>query len=126
MEFFDTNILVYAVDPSESQRQPVALELVRSAIQSQSLVISTQVILEFYATALRRKLMAPAMATELLQEWAGVGAVSTTSELLWHAFEVQQRFGFSIWDATVVQAALDARCDILYSEDCSTIKRSVR
>jgi predicted nucleic acid-binding protein len=117
MEFFDTNILVYAVDKGERQRRPMALELVRRAMQAQSFVISTQVMLEFYAVALRRRLMEPALATELLREWAGAGAVSTTPESLWHAFELQQRFGFSIWDAMIVQAALDAHCEVLYSED---------
>jgi predicted nucleic acid-binding protein len=117
MEFFDTNVLVYAVDASEARRRPAALELIRRAMQAQSFMISTQVMLEFYAVALRRKLMQPAFATELLREWASAGAVSTTPESLWHGFELQQRFGFSIWDAMIVQAALDAHCEILYSED---------
>jgi predicted nucleic acid-binding protein len=117
MEFFDTNILVYAVDPGEPERRPIALEAVRQAMQAQSFVISTQVMLEFYATALRRKLMTPTMATELLREWGAVGAVSTTPESLWHGFELQQRYGFSIWDAMIVQGALDAQCEVLYSED---------
>lgn len=117
MEFFDTNILVYAVDTTERQRRPAAIELIRQAMRGQSFMISTQVMLEFYAVVLRRKLMEPALATQLLREWAAAGAVSATPESLWHAFELQQRFGLSIWDATIVQAALDAQCEVLYSED---------
>ena len=116
MRFFDTNVLVYAIDRTEPQRMAVARERVREAMQSQSLVISTQVMLEFYAVALRRQLAAPETVTALLREWAE-GAISTTPDLLWRAFEIQQRLKFSLWDAAIVQAALDAGCDVLYTED---------
>src|SRR5207248_2772059 len=46
MEFFDTNILVYAIDKSEPARRSVALQLVRDSMRAQAMVISTQVMLE--------------------------------------------------------------------------------
>lgn len=117
MQFFDTNVLVYTIDRTEPAKRSVALDLVRGSMREQSLAISTQVMLEFYATVLRRRLAAPEVATGLLQEWSQGTTVSTTPELLWRAFEVQRRMGFSLWDATVIQAALDCGCEVLYTED---------
>ena len=117
MQFFDTNILIYTLDPAEPVRQPIALQLVRQALQGRTMAISTQVVLEFYNTALRRRLMTPALAVQLLQEWAGNEVVNSTPDLLWRAFELQQRLQLSVWDALIVQAALDAGCTTLYSED---------
>jgi predicted nucleic acid-binding protein len=116
MRFFDTNVLVYAIDRTDPQRMAVARDLVREAMQAQSLVISTQVMLEFYAVTQRRQLASAESATALLREWAE-GAISTTPDLLWRAFEIQQKLQFSLWDAAIVQAALDAGCDVLYTED---------
>lgn len=117
MHFFDTNVLVYALDRSEPSRQAVARELVREAMRSQSMVISTQVMLEFYATAQRRKLATPQIIVALLHEWAEGITVSTTPDLLFRAFALQQRHELSLWDAAIVQAAIDSSCDVLYTED---------
>ena len=56
-EFLDTNVLVYAYDPGDSNKQRVAQELVRRALAG-SILVSTQVLAEFAATLLHK--MAPA------------------------------------------------------------------
>lgn len=118
MQFFDTNILVYTVDPAETRRGELALGLVREAANSRSMAISTQVMLEFYAAAVvKRRLIKPENAVGLLREWAKDETISTSPEMLWKAFDMQQKLGFSIWDAMIVQSALELHCDILYSED---------
>jgi predicted nucleic acid-binding protein len=118
MEFFDTNVLVYTVDPAEPQRSARACALIRDAVDARSMAISTQVMLEFYATAvLKKRLIKPEGAVGLLREWARDETISTSPEMLWKAFDLQQKFGFSIFDATIVQSALELHCDVLYSED---------
>jgi predicted nucleic acid-binding protein len=118
MRFFDTNVLVYAVDTAESHRREIAVQLLDEALSSRSLAISTQVMLEFYAAAvLKRRLVKPERAVTLLRSWAPDTMVSTTPQLLWNAFELQRTLGFSIWDAMIVQSAIESNCDTLYTED---------
>jgi predicted nucleic acid-binding protein len=117
MRFFDTNILVYTQDALEPAKQAVARALVAQAIEAGEFTISTQVMLEFYAVAARRRLLSPAHAAALLQAWAENEVVGATPELLLRAFALQQASQVSVWDALVVQAALDAGCNTLYSED---------
>lgn len=117
MPFFDTNVLVYAVDGHEPDKQRTALGLVRASMEADDMTLSTQVLQEFYSTALRKRLMAGARASELLQLWARHDVVSTTPAMVFRAFDLQQEFGLSIWDALIVQAAIDAGCTTLYSED---------
>jgi predicted nucleic acid-binding protein len=33
------------------------------------------------------------------------------------ALAIAQRYGYHLWDALIIAAALEARCDTLYSED---------
>jgi predicted nucleic acid-binding protein len=115
--FFDTNVLVYSQDPSDTAKQALAQSLVAAAIDDEEFVVSTQVLAEFYATVLRRKLLAPAPALALVKLWSENDVVSQTPELLLHGLELQPAHSVSVWDALVVQAAIEARCDVLLSED---------
>ena len=49
--------------------------------------------------------------------------VDNTPGLLVAAVGLQERARISFWDALVVQAALDAECDRLYSEDLNAGRR---
>lgn len=68
--FFDTNILVYSQDRSDPAKQVLAQSLVAGAIDGEELVVSTQVLTEFYVTVLRRKLLAPSPALALVKLWS--------------------------------------------------------
>ena len=115
--FFDTNVLVYSQDRSDPAKQALAQELVAEAIDDEAFVVSTQVLAEFYATVLRRKLLAPAPALALARLWSENDVVPQTPELLLHGLELHQAHSISVWDALVVRAAIEARCDFLLSED---------
>ena len=49
--------------------------------------------------------------------WSENDAVPRTADSLLHGLELQQAHSLSVWDALVVRAALEARCEILLSED---------
>lgn len=117
MQFFDTNVLVYTQDPSSPVKQSAARSLVARAIGAGEFTISTQVMQEFYAVAARKRLLSPAQATALLQAWAENEVVGSNAESVHRALALQQASRMSVWDALVVQAALDAGCTTLYSED---------
>lgn len=118
MIFADTNILVYASDSSEGQKCELAVELLREATHGRSLVLSTQVLQEFYSTVLRKQLLSGPEALEILRDWSDQAVVvPTTTELVLQAIGLQQRMRLSIWDALIVQAALQAGCRTLFTED---------
>lgn len=116
--FADTNVLVYACDPAEQGKCRIAVDLLREAVHGQGLVLSTQVLQEFYVTVLRRQLLAPADALRALRAWSqNAAVVPAGAELLLQAAELQQRLRISYWDALVVQAALQSGCTTLFTED---------
>jgi len=117
MIFADTSILVYALDPAEPLKQPVASRVLREAAAAGHLVISTQVLQEFYAVMVRRRLLSPADAAEAVQSWAEHEVVGATAALVMRAIEMHQQHRLEFWDAMVVQAALEAGCSLLYTED---------
>lgn len=118
MIFTDTNILVYASDPTEGEKCTLAVELLREAAHGSSLVLSTQVLQEFYSTVMRNGLLPAPEALQTLRDWADQAVVvPTTTELVLEAIGLQQRMQFSIWDALIVQAARQAGCKTLFTED---------
>lgn len=115
--FFDTNVLVYAYEPSDAARHGRALAVVAEAMNADRFVVSTQVMQEFYNVVLRRRLLAPADALAFLRLVAEHTVVPADAGSVLRALALQLRCGISVWDALVVQAALDAGCGTLFTED---------
>lgn len=115
--FFDTNILVYAHGRGESAKHDAARACIEDATGAEEFVLSTQVLAEFYWTALRLKIMGPGQAQALVRLWSEHDVVAHTPDLILRAMSLHQQHSLKFWDALIVQAALDARCDLLLSED---------
>ena len=121
--FFDTNIIAYAYDATAPAKQERARVAIDAAMKAGRFVISTQVMQEFYNVALRRRLMSAPHATQLLKHLAEHTVVPASADSVLRALSVQQRHTLSLWDALIVQAALDAGCAVLYSEDLQEGRR---
>lgn len=121
--FFDTNVLVYAHDAREPGKRDVSRALVAEAMDDDEWVVSTQVLVEFYATTVRRKLLAPAQARDLLSLWGSHDVVPQTTDLVLRAIALHQEHSLAFWDGLIVQAAMDAHCDVLLSEDLQDGRR---
>lgn len=115
MNFADTNVLVYAVDAAEPRRQHIARRLIEA--EGSTLVISTQVLVEFYAAATRKLRMPPSDARKHLQNFAGLRVVPTDAALVLAAGDLHQLNELSWFDALIVRSAIAAGCTLLYSED---------
>lgn len=114
--FFDTDVLLYTQDHAEAFKQSRALAVIADAMRADCFVISTQVMQEFYSEVLHRRWLSPAQALQFLRHLTEHVVVSSNSDSVLRAFELQQRHGLSPWDALLVQSALDARCSVLFSE----------
>ena len=60
---------------------------------------------------------------EIVSEYLTWTVVANSGKLLTDAIELQQKSKLSFWDSLVVQAAIDAECTALYSEDLSDGQR---
>jgi predicted nucleic acid-binding protein len=115
--FFDTNILVYTLDADTPRKRDLARAVVDEAIAGDSFVVSTQVLAEFYSTIIRGKLTRRERAVELVQLWGAHDTVPHTADLVLRGIALHQEHSLAFWDALIVQAALDASCDLLLTED---------
>lgn len=117
--FVDTNVLVYAEDRDAKAKHEIARDLVVHLWEVRDGVLSVQVLQEFYVCVTRklRKPVTSAKALEIVGEYLTWTVIENTGRLLTEAIALQQRAKLSFWDALVVQAAIEAGCDRLYSED---------
>ena len=65
----DSNVLVYAHDLSAGAKRERAAALVRGLWRSGDGCLSVQVLQEFYAVTTKKKLLEPAAAEELVEQY---------------------------------------------------------
>jgi len=121
--FVDTNVLVYAYDRSEPQKQRQALEVLERLVTTRAGVISTQVLAELFV-CVTRKMAAPLSAEEgyerirnYLQVWP---VLEVTPLIVLEAARGVRDHQLSFWDAQIWAAARLNQVAVVFSEDFST------
>lgn len=117
--FVDTNVLVYARDAAVPDKQRAAAAWMAHLWHEGTGRLSYQVLQEFYVTVTRKLkpgLVAADARSEVrtLYAWDPVPADAVVMDGAW---QVQDRYGLSWWDALIVAAAEQAGCRSLLSED---------
>lgn len=118
--FLDTNIFVYTFDGRAPAKARRALQLVRQAAETGNGVISYQVVQEFFNVALRRftQPMNVADAEQyLITVLKPLIAIHSSPALYLKAIDLTSAGRFSWFDSLIVSAALQAKCDTLFTED---------
>lgn len=117
--FVDTNILLYARDSAQPDKQPVAQEWMRALWLNRRGCLSFQVLQEFYVNATQK--LKPGLPVDLARQdvrnlllWR---PIATEAGLIEAAWRLADRYGFSWWDAQIVAAARRGNCPMLLSED---------
>jgi predicted nucleic acid-binding protein len=121
--FFDTNIVVYAHDRSAGLKRDRAAALIEAHVRSATLVVSTQVLIESCNALLRATLLDREAALAVVEALADEHVVATDAALVLRAIRLSQQQQLSHWDGLIVQAAIDAGCAALFSEDMQAGKR---
>jgi predicted nucleic acid-binding protein len=112
-DFLDTHVLIYAVaknDPRASKAE---------ALLASGGIVSIQSLNEFVSVA-RRKL---AMSWKEVREFLNLililcpDPIPISIDTHRAALAIAEKYGYSIYDALVASAALEAGCNTLYSED---------
>lgn len=116
--FFDTNILVYAVDPGEPEKSPVASALVEEYLVPGDGMISVQVLREFYSAARKlRRPLSDEQAQEMVRYFATFSPLPEDARTVLGAVRLSREHMLSFWDALIVESALSAGADRLLTED---------
>jgi len=118
--FLDTNIFIYSFDRSAPAKCRRSAELIRQAIAADTGTVSYQVAQEFFHVALKRfpKPMTLLEAEQYLRDvFRPLLAVHSSIALLVEALSLQAKSKLSWYDALIVAAAIQAKCDLLYTED---------
>jgi predicted nucleic acid-binding protein len=112
-DFFDTNILVYALVENDP-RKPRARELLAAGG-----IISVQVLNEFVAVARRRIRMSWDEVEEALKEIQTLfpDPVALTRPMHDEGVRIARKYGFGIYEGLLAASALYANCPVLYTED---------
>jgi len=120
--FVDTNVLVYLYDHSEPEKRRRAWEIFEALVQRGDVVLSTQVLQEFYVTVTRKlaKPISPADALDIVRRLAEFHIEPADSERVVDAIEFSQRHDVSLWDALIIGAALQSGSEVLLTEDLHT------
>jgi predicted nucleic acid-binding protein len=118
--FLDTNIFVYSFDRSALAKARKAEKLITKALESQKGVVSYQVVQEFFNVALKR--FSHPMRVADAEQYLGTVfrpllSVHSSAGLYGEALRLQAKTGLSWFDSLIICAALQANCDLVFTED---------
>ena len=116
--FVDTNVLLYAA--STNDHDLAKTNIARTILDGAELVLSAQVLQEFYVQATRSTRsdrLAHEAAVALVESWLRFRVVETNVALVLNALSTKARWQISYWDAAIIEAARSAGCTAVLTED---------
>jgi len=115
--FIDTNIIVYANDRRDPEKQRKAIEVVSELMNNKLGVISSQVLQEYSSVALTKLKQDHGIVLRQLVLLEVFDVVLMEPALIRRAIEIRGSYTISFWDSCIISAAESAGCDSIYSED---------
>ena len=111
--FFDTNVLIYAFAENDARAE------IAEGLLALGGMVGVQTLNEFVAVAVRKLAMPWADVLEALAAIRMLcpSPVPLTVRTHESALRIAERYGYHIYDSLVIAAALEARCNTLFSED---------
>lgn len=117
--FVDTNVLVYARDSSQAEKQIQAQTWLAHLWKARTGRLSYQVLHEFYVTTTRK--LRPGLPAEEaradVRDLLAWHPLALDGDVLERAWSVEDTNGLSFWDALIVSAARRLVCQYLLTED---------
>jgi predicted nucleic acid-binding protein len=115
--FLDANILVYAQDDREPEKQKIARSLLSDTGEVGVLVISTQVLEEFYNICTTKLKMNTLRAKNVLYTFKEMETVQLDFDIIQQGIDISIISQISFWDGLIIAAAASANCGELLTED---------
>lgn len=122
LAFVDTNVMVYALEPSPSHKKEAARNLLGSLLDEDRVCLSTQVLQELFATLTRkvRRPCSPSEALKHLDDCAAWPLFVVDYDAIREAGILSGRTQLSFWDALIVVSASRSGAKLLYTEDLNS------
>jgi len=118
--FLGTNIIIYSFDSGEKQKQKIAQKLISNGLKHNHTSISYQVVQEFINVA-TRKFIQPLSHNDCKLYIDNVLSllweVYPNQNLFHEALGIAEKWKYSFYDSLIIASALEASCNILYSDD---------
>ena len=112
--FIDTNVLIYGYSEDEPDKRQRAIDCVRSG----EAWISTQVLNETINVLKRKFSLSYSQIRDAVQEVSkGFPIILVSVNTIEMALNLAERYQYSYFDSLILASALEAGCQILYSED---------
>lgn len=118
--FFDTSIFVYSIDKYSRKKQKKARELIKEVAANNTIVISTQVLQEFYVAATKKLGAEPLAVKEIINSFEKFEVITITLDMIKDAIDISLLNKISFWDALIVITAESAKCSVLFTEDLNS------
>ena len=119
--FIDTNIFVYAFLDSENSachaKHLKAIDFLEKFDSGTEVIISTQVLSEYYSALLKNKIDDNEIQQSAQQLVNAIDVVSLSKTTVFDSFAIRNRYHYSYWDSLIIASALEHNCTVLYSED---------
>ena len=115
--FVDTNILVYAQNNAEREKQVACRKVLEALIHTNLLVISTQVIQEFYNVATQKLGLDKLFVKNTIEMFGVYETVTIPPPIIFQAIDIHILNQLSFWDSLILSAAKSANCSMVLTED---------
>ncbi len=117
--FVDSNVVVYLFDQDSPKKKAAAQRILQTEASVGNILLSTQVLQEFYVTVTRKlaKPLKPETALEAVTRFSAFPLVIVDMPLILSAIRRSQKDSISFWDSLVIDAALKGGAQRLWSED---------
>jgi predicted nucleic acid-binding protein len=116
--FIDTNIFVYTLDQHDKNKQKIARKTVKSIVENENAVISTQILQEFYAICTTKLQLEPLRVKGYVHNYnENLEVVQNNSEIIERGIDISIISQISFWDALLIAAAEYSKCIEIITED---------
>jgi predicted nucleic acid-binding protein len=114
----DTNVLAYAEYVDDRESGDASLSLIHQLRGAGEVIVPAQVLGELFLVLRRKGKRTLPEARAALLKWADAcSVIDTAKSTIVDAVELICGHGFNVWDAVILNAAADAQCRLLLSED---------
>jgi len=115
--FIDTNLLVYANDQREIDKQSRAIEVIQQLMRAQNGMLSIQVLQEYANVAIKKLRQESAVVLRQLKLLESLRVISPNPAMVRRSIEICVSYQVGFWNAGIIAAAESGDADLILSED---------
>jgi predicted nucleic acid-binding protein len=116
--FIDTNMFVYTLDRYDKTKQKIARKMIKTIVENEIAVISTQVLQEFYNICTTKLRLKPLQVKGYVHTYSdNLEVVQNSSDIIERGIDISIISHISFWDALLIAAAEYSKCFEIITED---------